>query len=149
MRYWLDTEGPDPKAIGKALLWLIKGTPSGTTSILAVPGLDTLMNGTIEALIGPGPAKNLAKGGVMTLPSGGSVTAMTERKTPSGWEGGPVLAAYPTKRLLDMIDDLPLVTDVFVVPWVKDEVSGWVKKWGASEYEGAHQPSETLPCLPT
>lgn len=73
------------------------------------------------------------------------VLLITQRTKPTGWRGGPVLAAYLTKQLLDMLDDLYEVTEILVVPWRLAEVQYWVDTWAPQELGGLVQATPRTP----
>lgn len=56
------------------------------------------------------------------------MSILTEKEARYSWDG-PVLALYPSSKLLDKIDGIPGVTSVLVVPWLEIEVDPWIKTW--------------------
>ena len=136
-RYYIHTEGIDERAMALAFAWLLeKVSQSKTpvTALLAIPGKDNLRRGVITKIIGDQLAKSLASGKAVPIPQSSSdIRLITQRTKPTGWRGGPVLAAYPTKQLLDMLDDMHGVTEVLVVPWRLSEVQYWLDTWAPEE----------------
>ncbi len=56
----------------------------------------------------------------------------TEKDARGTWNGY-VLALWPTKKLLDKIDDLSGVMGVLVIPLGGNEVEFWKNRWNADE----------------
>ncbi len=69
-----------------------------------------------------------------------AVVVGTWRRPVIGWEGGPVLAAWPDSAKLGEIADDPRTTALCVVPWVKGEVDAWVEAVGPELLAGAEAP---------
>ena len=57
---------------------------------------------------------------------------------------GPILAIFPTKKLLDKLDDLYGVTDILVIPWYMDEVREWIRTWAARELGDVEQKESKI-----
>lgn len=63
---------------------------------------------------------------------------------------GPVLAIYPTKKILDDLDSDYIESDIFVISWVESELEEWKKRWSAKNYltnEISSMKSEMSPKL--
>ncbi len=101
--------------------------------LLAVP-LKSNLDGVIKEVFGEGFVKTLLKGNTVTA-SGFKFSLMTCRTGPQFSFQGAVLALYATKDLLDKIDNLRGVTDVLLIPWIKDDLSEWVPRWQAIDIE--------------
>ena len=56
---------------------------------------------------------------------------MTLQRSATGWDG-PVLALYPSARLLDAIDDIERVPAVCVISCDRVETQSWIYRWNAS-----------------
>ena len=54
-----------------------------------------------------------------------------------------MLVIYPSKDLLDKVDELYDVTDVLVIPWGMPEVQFWIDQWQAKSLEGG--PDQEVP----
>jgi len=147
-RYWIDAQGPDAAALGRALAWLYGQLGKGEIGLLAIPAKGNL-DGTIESVIGATAKKQLLAGQDVALSSGGHVRLVTERTASKAPVKGCVLVAYGDKKLLDIIDGSPGVTQVLALPWISADVAGWVKTWnavdlnsvGASALPAASPPS--------
>lgn len=130
---FIKTEGPDESAIIKGLAWLVglgNNDVSKRSALLAVP-IKRNLDGVISSTIGEAVTKSLAKGEKVSIKSS-TLSLLTERLSVYSW-AGPVLAIYPTKRLLDKIDGLIGVTDVLVIPWALVSVQYWIDTWAALE----------------
>jgi hypothetical protein len=83
-------------------------------------------------IVGESFIKILNKDGKIYLKDiGSTIHLMTEKKRVMGSPKGPLCAMYPTKRLLDIIDDLYYPTEVIVISWLNHEIEEWVATWGA------------------
>ena len=120
------------------LLQLVKSDPKKKSALLAVPVLDNL-NHDIATLLGEKQVKALAEGKPITINSSLELSLLTERKQIYSWPG-PVLAIFPSKKLLDAIDELPDVTDILVIPWVMEKVQYWIDTWNAMPLGGQNPP---------
>jgi hypothetical protein len=64
----------------------------------------------------------------------------------SGWRGGPVLAVWPDRKMLTMLDDDWRVTAICAVPWVLDSLKDWIRGRQAKDLMGT-APTVTGPQL--
>lgn len=134
------------QTIIKGVAWLIqlaKSDASKSSALLAVPVHSTL-RGDISSVIGDKAVTSFNKGNTVMLNNLVKVSLLTERTVQYSWNG-PVLAIYPTKRLLDKIDSLTGVTDVLVIPWTIQEVQYWIDTWVATELSAAPQVATKKP----
>ena len=133
-------------AIAKGLTWLMqlaKSDANKRSALLAVPTVSNL-RGDISLVIGDKAVATFNKGQTVLLDNLVELSLMTERKALYSWNG-PILAIYPTKKLLDQIDSLPGVTDVLVIPWNIQEVQYWIDTWAATELGAAPQVTTRKP----
>ncbi len=130
---YIRSESLKPDAVNLGLAWLLElaRKENKKSALLGVPVMDNLY-GTIEEVLGERAVKTLKQGTSHYLDSLVSVSLLTERKDVSNHQG-PVLAVYPTKKLLDKIDNMRGVTDVLVIPWSFQEIQYWIENWQASE----------------
>lgn len=112
------------EAIRVGLAWLFATTTNGQR-LLVTPIKDQLVHGHLgDVLAAAGPV--LAAGKPVRDPSGNSLRAATSRTfPPSGWPGGPVLAAWPDEKSLAKIDEDSRVQGLCVIPWLYE----WVEPW--------------------
>lgn len=67
-----------------------------------------------------------------------------KRKIWSG-NGRPILAFYPSSKFLDVLDSIPDVSALCVVPWMKPEVEPWMITHNAQSVNGEKsQPIKTI-----
>lgn len=139
-RYYIHSKGADENAMGLAFKWLldsVKRSEAPVTALLAIPVKDNL-RGIISKVIGDRVAKDLASGKAVPIKQSSSdIRLITQRTKLTNWRGGPVLVAYPTKQLLDMLDDLYGITEILVVPCRLAEVQYWVDTWAPQELRGS------------
>jgi hypothetical protein len=131
---YIDSDGSQEHAVKAGVQWLGQldsENSSKQDALLATP-VKRNLEGTVESVIGEDRVKELKNKNSI---SAGEVQIhhITERIDAPAWNGGPVLAIYPTKDLLDKIDDMRGVTDVLVIPWNRDEVQFWIDQWRATD----------------
>jgi hypothetical protein len=130
--WYISSHGPDTEALRAALAWLgERARSSGTGSGLLVVSGKGNLEGTLETVLGRNAVSQLGKDNRVRI-GGTTIELMTERIKRSSW-AGPVLALYPTERLLGLIDGIRGVSDVLVVPWLAEEVVPWIRTWSARE----------------
>ena len=61
------------------------------------------------------------------------LSILTEKSRMYEWKG-PILAIAPTQKVLDAIDNLYFVTDVFVIPYTLNEIDCWIRTWNVLPY---------------
>jgi len=130
--FYIDSEGGTSDALARGFDWLEElacENPRKRHALVAHPAKSGVLK-VLWPVIGDDAARALVKNGVVRLSSGVEASLLFERRHMHLWEG-PVLAVYPTKRLLDMVDQLHGVTDVLVIPWRLEEVLFWIKAWEA------------------
>jgi hypothetical protein len=143
------TAGIGKAALMKGLTWLgalAKVDPSKANALVAVTTKTTLKNfqADLEAILGKQAVKALAADDNTVKWVGGNLKLFTTKdKMTYGWKG-PVLAIYPSKELLDKVDELYDVTDVLVIPSGMPEVQLWIDQWQAKSLEGGPE-QEVLP----
>lgn len=143
---YIKSNGPNKSVIAKGFAWLLElgnNDVNKRSALLAVP-VKSNLRGVISSVIGGAVVKRLEKGEKVTINSTVQVSLLTERETIYSWDG-PILAIYPTKKLLDKIDGLPGATDVLVIPWTLKEVQYWIDTWSAIELGGAPQINISKP----
>ncbi|MEE9261472.1 MAG: hypothetical protein V3U95_02700 [Dehalococcoidia bacterium] len=116
-----------------AFAWLLESVKNSKTAVTALLAIPTKANlsGLISKVIGDRVARELASGKAVPMQhSLSDIRLITQRTKLTSWRGGPVLAAYPTKQLLDMLDDMYGITEILVVPWRLAEIQSWVDTWG-------------------
>lgn len=136
--WYVETEGPQEKALQLGLEWLLK--QSHPAALLAVPSKQILKRSVLESVLTARGAKNLAKHNELTV-GGCRIKLMTERLTCYSFDG-PVLAVYPSSRLLDSVDSLAGVTAVLVIPWTALEVHPWIRAWNARALGASAPPPD-------
>ena len=124
--YYIESHGPSSTAIGAGLAWLNQsGSKSTLVAVNGLAVLDSLTPVTSDAFV-----KTLKKDKSARLNTNLVVSLLTEKETRYSWDG-PLLALYPSPKLLDKIDGITGVTSVLVVPWLATEVEPWIKTWSA------------------
>jgi hypothetical protein len=132
IRRWIKPHGPDHRALERAIGWLGGRAKGSAKAYIAVNTKQVIEN--IADTIGRDVAQKLIAGKPVAI-LGVHLEIFTLRTTP-GSVAGPILALYPKKDLLDVIDDMPGLGDVLVVPWVLSDVEPWVAQWGVMELDG-------------
>ena len=110
--------------------WLIKlaqGDSSKKSALIAVPLLKALED-DVAPVLGREAIASLAAGNEVNIDVILKLSLMTERKPRESWSG-PVLAIYPTRKLLELIDAMSGVTDMLVVARRIWSIQDWVDTW--------------------
>lgn len=143
---YIKSEGPKPDAMARGFGWLLDlgRNENKRAALLAIPIMDNL-NGVIAEVLGDSAVKGLKQGKPFSLNSVVSVSLLTERKDIFRHQG-PILVAYPNKKLLDKIDNIREVTDVLVIPWSFGEIQYWIDTWHAREL-GATENRQAEPAF--
>lgn len=131
---FIRSHGPDKDALRRALAWLARLSEADITKrkvALAVDGKAQMSANTIVEVLGEAACKALAKGQPVTFGKA-TLSLVIQRDRLQSWTG-PILAAFPSKKLLDKLDGLQGVTDIIVVPWTMEEAEFWIQAWGAEE----------------
>jgi hypothetical protein len=154
---YIDTFGPDKDAVTRGFQWLCQTAASqenssGTIAVLILGNLA----GVIRDVLGEKITRPLAKNKNVKLTYHTSM-ARTEielsllflRMRSRRLISGPVLAFYPNKAMLDIIDDMGSVSDVLIIPWLPaneakaitsslssplsldEDVKHWIDTWQA------------------
>jgi len=146
-RYYIHTEGADENAMRLAFGWLLQSVErsrTAVTALLAIPVKDNL-RGSISSVIGKNAARALASGRAVPISqSSAKLRLITERTRLTSWEGGSVLAAYPTKKLLDMLDEMYGISEILVVPWRLAEVQYWIDMWAPLDIRSSQQAPRAI-----
>lgn len=125
---YIDTEGPNPGGVAVGFCWLFKQSEaSGQPGLVVVHVLQNLHN--MHPWVEPRPTApvlldRLRKDRVVQQ-SNAELRLMTIRTQPSRHDG-PALVFHPSLKLLQYVERIPGVTDMFVVPWGLDEIAGWL-----------------------
>ena len=131
--FYVDAKGPDLDAVRSGLLWLSDAIRRrGCEGLLVVPDLRGLDHDVLKDVIGAEATAGLKKRRRLTLNGDVVVTLATWAKLPTVWNG-PMLVLHPDKAALDKIDAILQVPEVLVVPWIPEEIHGWIATWGATD----------------
>lgn len=156
-RYYLLPENQDhAKAVKEGFQWLLKNTRSNYMNecLIIIPSLnslkyesDTAYKG-IESVI-PGISSKLIKNKSVTT-NGITVKLMTE-STRITYTRASVLAIFPAKIMLKIIDNHFTENDIFLVGWIYEDIQEWIETWKAldfsSKYEVKHKPQRLNPII--
>ncbi|WP_147465008.1 hypothetical protein [Halococcus sp. IIIV-5B] len=132
--YYIESHGPKEDAVKLGLQWLVQlgNQDTNKQKALIATRVKRTLEGVVESVVGEKAVKALKNKNPVTV---GDIEMrhMTERIDVHSWSGGPILAVYPSRDLLDKIDEMRGVTDVLVIPWHRDDVQFWIDQWGATE----------------
>jgi hypothetical protein len=109
----------DPQAYQRAAQWVLQQAQEGGQPLLYVPG-----------------ARNFADEPVLVALSKRVTTATWKTLPRIRWAGGPVLAAWPTERHLNEIDNDGRTSALCVLTWSLADVAAWAS---------ARQPQQLSP----
>lgn len=132
-RYLL-RNGNEPGAIGQVFDWLLDEweDPENRDTVIAVPSktnLDNVQDQLVEQIGEDGFNQIRSSENYTDLGRGVTLHTMTRQIYPSRWNGGPVLGLFVDDDQLEDIDDLRDMSSILVVPWNRDDVSGWEDRW--------------------
>lgn len=136
--FYVESEGARPAGVEQGLAWLLSTsiTQKAAAAWIVAPVKDNL-RGNLASHLTQGAEDALLKGNAVSFgPTRTQLQVVTERGLHYRGPGGPILAIYPTAKLLTRLDELPDVTTLAVVPWSRKEVSPWIMKWHAQEVQG-------------
>jgi len=146
--FFINSHGPDKPAIERGLKWLFNicmGKTCEGRGLVAVPQKSNISEGVVSEVLGEKVSKVLAKDDKVFMPIGPpgfELHLMTKRKEVRNWEG-PVLAIYPDEDLLNKLDAVNGVTEVLVIPWLKEEAEDWIETWSAKELDDTSRADES------
>jgi len=143
---YLEVNGNGLQDIVSGFAWLIKLAQtdlSKRSALLAIPLLK-MLEVDIAPILGRQAVAGLASGNEYRIETLLTLTVMTERKPRRETWPGPILAVYPTRKLLDIIDGMSEVTDLLVVTRKVWAIQYWINTWrvaplGASPLPPARQ----------
>ena len=148
---YIDTFGPDKDAVERGIQWLCQTAErredsSGTIAVLVLGNL----NGVIQDVLGEEITRSLAKDKRVHVTYGTAelnLSLLFLRMRSRRLIRGPVLAFYPNRAMLNMIDNMGSVSDVLVIPWlpvneaktmaispplsIDKDVKRWIDTWQA------------------
>jgi hypothetical protein len=130
-RCYIESEGHDSKALAEGLVWLFKNAKNQRIS-LAMPNKNILDSDEISLVFGPARIKSLKKFGNAEFGDAKVKLIMPQDKG-HDCEDSPILAVYPDRKFLDMLDSIQNVSAILAIPWGKGDVEEWKKIWDVTE----------------
>jgi hypothetical protein len=114
----IDQHDPDAASLKRGLGWLEAEAERrpGATAWIATASKAAVRRGVVAAVLGASVARALAAGRAVPYSRRRELKLVTDRNLPARGLDGPVLAIYPTRRLLDRLGRLPGVAALAVVP---------------------------------
>jgi len=85
----------------------------------------------------------LIKNGHITI-NGLEITLVTERHQIYSGNGIPLLAFYPNKKYIDILDSIPNIPAMMIVPWKREEIQSWVDARQAVNLKPGGNPSSPI-----
>ncbi len=134
--YFINSEGPEAGSVKKAFKWLFQ-YDGGYIAVNATNNL----TGVISQVIGEQAVKLLVKNGILTV-SGKQIILVTERKPLHIGNGLPLVAFYPDAKFLDVLQSVPNVPAMLVVPWLRKEIDPWIRTVNAKDFDA---PANAVP----
>jgi hypothetical protein len=124
--YYVDTQGLDPEGVKIGLGWLeAEASRRGRRVAWIVAASKAVVDhGPVAALLGRATAAALAAGRAVPVCRGLRLRLTTERGLGTAKPAGPVLALYPSERLLEKLAALPRVEAIAAVPWARPAARG-------------------------
>ncbi|HNW83421.1 MAG TPA: hypothetical protein PKG52_11095 [bacterium] len=128
--YYVDSRGPD----SEQFQWAVKMFFSKIKAkeiIIAVPYKCNL-EGPVRAYFGDVIITELLSANKVIMEKT-KFFLVTKNSGPVSSFSGAAIMIYPSRDLLDKIDDLTGVTDVLMVPWSDENIYDWAPRWNAIE----------------
>jgi hypothetical protein len=124
-RFYFNTSGPDDDAVAAGWKWLFRETAQSSKKVGWVAANGVQVASRMNRAIGD-MATALARDRVVT--GGGiSIGLITETRAKAApWVSGPLLAVWPSSRLLSRIEDDLHPPALCVIPWVPGELDAWI-----------------------
>ncbi|GEM_PF-1646479 len=139
--YFLGLEEPDSQRFSKGMDWLIKEAKAAQgTGWVAANNRETI--GRIARHPGLGRFAIFYKPAVTkVLIADCIIEIVTRSRIPSDGLGRPMLAVHPTPDFLNMLEAVPNIQKMLVIPWIAEEVDAWAKRYFAKDLENPDLPS--------
>jgi hypothetical protein len=131
-RFYIDTSGVDDKAVAEGWTWLLREAVNSEEKLgwVAVNAVEVAPR--LGRAIGD-VAAVLTRDRLVRA-KGLSIGLITNTRAKSArWVPAPVLAVWPSERLLSRIEDDLRPPAVLVIPWTTSEIDAWIT---------GHQPIE-------
>ena len=137
---FIKSQGPDKTSVKKAFSWLVQNSkPRGFIAIHGYGNLD----GVIRNVIGDAATKALRSQGRLA-DSKTEILLVTQNKLIYDAQNSPLVAFFPSAKLLDQLDSIENVSAMLVVPYRLSEVEPWIRTWNATELGQAEKPEQPL-----
>lgn len=137
--YFLGLEQPDPILFNRGLEWLVQHARA-SGGWVAVNRRENI--GNIAKHPGLGRFVIFHKPNVTrTIMQDCLVELVTRFSVPSDGLGRPLLAFHPTVDFLNILEGVPNVQKMLVIPWIAEEVDVWAKKNFAKDLDNPDLPS--------
>ncbi|MBS3143286.1 hypothetical protein J4446_00190 [Candidatus Woesearchaeota archaeon] len=131
--FYINKEFGDEESVKIGLNWLISicKLKKNGQALLAVIQKENL-KGMIENVLNRSIINKLILNKDVILENI-QLKVITEKERLYDWKG-PILIAFPNKKLLDKIDSMPSVVDVLVIPYSLSEIQYWINTWNAQSF---------------
>lgn len=139
--YFVGLEKPDPVLFHQGLLWLLdNATASRDSGWVAVNQRESIRN--IAKYPGFGRFAIFHKRGVTrTMLSDRLIELVTKFSIPDDGLNRPMLVFHPTMDFLSMVERIPNIQKILVIPYLAAEVDNWAKKNFAKDLDNPDLPS--------
>ncbi|MFX1286117.1 MAG: hypothetical protein ACFFB5_20905 [Promethearchaeota archaeon] len=131
------------KAIQIGFKWLLEKIPEKGKGLIVVPTKNQLKLSDISTVFPENMIKGLLKSNKFITKDGYKFHLMTDRIDIIRFDG-PVLAIFPMPSLIDKIDNVYELKDVFIIPWGENDIMNWLDTWSPTEYLTGKQYRSTL-----
>lgn len=134
--YYINSQGADSTSVKKGINWLLQ-FKSGYLAVNQNSNLD----GLIAEVLGQQKVKELVKTG-NTMINSTLLTLVTERKPVRISDPRPLAAFFVDTKFLDVLQSIPTLPAMLVVPWLLEEVKPWIRTVNAKDLD---TPKNELP----
>lgn len=97
--------------------------------VLFVAAKRQLTDTTFPDLVGVQAAKTLNNNGVVTLPSGKPMRAVTLATLRAARRGTLMLVFWADENMMEKVDGLDDIVAIVTYPWLDDGIDNWIRTW--------------------
>ena len=135
--FYIKTSGLDEVAIKNGLAWLVRECRcKKKAGIIATLQLQSIRN-VLQNMNVPTDSINAFLESKVLKIEDVDIQLMTIRKPASLYHDGIGLVIHPTPQLLQIIDKMPALDTVLVIPWLIDECQEWLDQKHSTQYRSS------------
>lgn len=137
-KYFIPSYGSDKETVilgKKLMIEIVQESEIKQDAILLIPTKGNADSTTIPSAFGSDVIGALLKNRHVGIPNGGCLKLESEKTFRNPYFKGTILCVYPTKKMLNAVDEIREAYSVIVVPWIEEEhILEWKKAWNPIVY---------------